>query len=81
MAYAYRVKISRHEVSDNDNQRINSYYRISDEREQWTCSVYNSSEITTANNLTETMRKNVYYNKLGLSWAKLSLSRGRGELK
>ena len=57
MAYAYRVKISRHEVSDNDNQRINSYYRISDERGQWTCSVYNSSEITTANNLNETMRK------------------------
>ena len=60
MAYAYRVKISRHEVSDNDNQKINSYYRISGERGQWTGSVYNSSEITTANNLNETMRKNVY---------------------
>ena len=60
MAYAYRVKISGHEVSDNDNQKINSYYRISDESGQRICTVYNSSEITTANNLTETMRKNVY---------------------
>ena len=59
MAYAYRVKISRHEVSDNDIRKINSYYRISDERGQWHYSVYNSSEITTANNLIETMRKNV----------------------
>ena len=57
MVYAYRVKISRHEVNDNDNQRINSYYRIFDERGQWTYFVYNSSEITTANNLNETMRK------------------------
>ena len=59
MVYAYRVKISRHEVNDNDNQRINSYYRIFDERGQWTCFVYNSSGITTANNLNETIRKNV----------------------
>ena len=32
MAYAYRVKISRHGVSDNDVWKINSYYRISDEK-------------------------------------------------
>ena len=32
MAYVYRVKISRHGVSDNDVWKINSYYRISDER-------------------------------------------------
>ena len=32
MAHAYRVKISRHGVSDNDVWTINSYYRISDER-------------------------------------------------
>ena len=60
MAYAYRVKISKDEVNDNDNQRIISYYRIFDERGQWTCFEYNSSGITTANNLNETMRKNVY---------------------
>ena len=60
MAYAYRVKISKDEVNDNDNQRIISYYRIFDERGQWICFVYNSSGITTANNLNETMRKNVY---------------------
>ena len=78
MAYAYRVKISRHEVSDNDIRKINSYYRISDERGQWHCSVYNLSEITTANNLIETMRKKCLINKLGLSWVKLSLSWGLG---
>ena len=30
-----------------------------DERGQWTHFIYNSSEITTANNLNETIRKNV----------------------
>ena len=73
MAYAYRVKISRHEVSDNDIWKINSYYRISDERGQWHCSVYNLSEITTSNNLIETIRKKCLINKPGLSWVKLSL--------
>ena len=32
MARAFRVKISRHGVSDDDVWEINSYYRISDER-------------------------------------------------
>ena len=32
MTRAYRVKISRHGVSNDDVWKINSYYRISDER-------------------------------------------------
>ena len=45
MAYAYRVKISRHGGSDDDVSETNSYYRIPDERGQWNCSGYSQTEI------------------------------------
>ena len=72
MAYAYRVKISRREVSDNDIWKINSYYRISDKRGD--SGIVPLIRDTTENNLIETMRKKCLINKLGLSWVKLSLS-------
>ena len=79
MAYAYRVKISRHGVSDDDVWEINSYYRISDER--GTVELFRvqlTRDYIWKENLIEIIRKTCLINKLGLRWAKLSLSCGLG---
>ena len=77
MTYAYRVKISRHDGSDDDVSETNSYYRIPDERGQWNCSGYSQPEIISEKKiLIDIIRNTCLINKLGLRWAKLRLSCG-----
>ena len=56
MMYAYRVKYQgmKSRITIRELIPIIGFF---DERGQWTCFVYNSSGITTANNLNETIRK------------------------